>query len=586
MIRRNSWLCPCRRSAGPLRQRGAIGMFGVLVFLLAVMFMALAVDTGRLALEKRKLQKIADIAALQAVQTSGLCSGVDSMDPGSIQAAAQASAAANGYHGNLASETGAVTIGTVATDGAGIRQFTASDVAQADAVQISARANVVKSLIAGGMFAGTVPLHAVAIAQRRQPTAGFSLGSFLVSVNSGDVDVLNQVMGGLLGSGVALQLVSYQGLASAQVTLGGLVQGAQLAGISLTAATVQGLLDAQVSIADLINIMVHAVDSSDPAYAALNQLLVAAGGNAGTFRLGDLIQVTATDPQSAQGAVINVGTLLTAGMQMADQHHAISIPITMSLPAGVGSAQLSLAVIEPPVIAIGPPGRDEAGNWRTQAHTAQVRFSVDTTLNVAVSGVTVTGNFGLAGEVARADGYLQSIRCASMADPGNHVTIGVATAPAAVSLGSYPDIANSNAVASSPALTITFTDLGLLVTTTASVAANAFATGMAAQEVAFDNDAAHPLPLKASVGSDVDTALANAIQSVSDSLTVTVTPVAGLPVGAATLGQTITQSILAPTLTALDTGLLSPLLRALGINIGGADVELLEVNDAAAQLLI
>src|SRR5471032_259632 len=58
---------------GPARQRGAIGLMGAVTLGVALLFLLLVVDSGRLYLEKRKLQRVADTAALEAVSRSGTC---------------------------------------------------------------------------------------------------------------------------------------------------------------------------------------------------------------------------------------------------------------------------------------------------------------------------------------------------------------------------------------------------------------------------------------------------------------------------------------------------------------------------------
>ncbi|PKM36244.1 MAG: hypothetical protein CVV06_12040 [Gammaproteobacteria bacterium HGW-Gammaproteobacteria-10] len=55
------------------RQRGVLGLLGGLVLFLSVLFTALAMDTGRLMLEHRRLQLVADMAALDASSQSGGC---------------------------------------------------------------------------------------------------------------------------------------------------------------------------------------------------------------------------------------------------------------------------------------------------------------------------------------------------------------------------------------------------------------------------------------------------------------------------------------------------------------------------------
>lgn len=564
------------RSCARDRQRGAIGVFGVLVFLLAVLFTAVAIDTARLTLDKRRLQNIADLAALQAMKVAGLCSGVESIDLDAVKATAQTSAAADGYAGNLSTEAGAVLLGTATADANGVRQFTSTAAADADAVQVTATATVLKSIVAGGWFAGNTQLTAVAVA-RRQPWGDFSLGSFLASVNSNDVVVLNQIFGGLLHSSINLQLVSYQGLAAAQVSVADLVQGARL-----SAGNVQGLLDTQVTIAGLVTIMLNAVGASSAAYDALSTVLAAAGANSTTLRIGDLIQVTVTDPKTVTGASINVATLLSAALQLANRQNALSIPITLSLPAGMSNAVLRLYVVEPPVIASGPPGKDGNGNWRTHARTSQARFDVDVSVDVPVDLVTVTGNFDVSGSLASATGALDTMQCASIANLGSVVTIDVATGIAQLGMGRYDDITNATSVINpSPALTVS--SLGVAVATVGVSATTQIASAQS-QSVMFTVDAGHPLPQTATVGSDVDTDLTNAIQTLTASLQLTVMPTT---YNAGTLTQDLNQTLLSPALSAIDTGLLSPLFRALGIHFGGADVELVDMNrEDTAELIL
>lgn len=85
-------------------QRGAIGVFGVVVLLLAVLFTAVVVDSARLWSQKRKLQSIADMAAIDAAKEVGGCPAGTTADMKTrVANAAQASALSNGYVGSLLS---------------------------------------------------------------------------------------------------------------------------------------------------------------------------------------------------------------------------------------------------------------------------------------------------------------------------------------------------------------------------------------------------------------------------------------------------------------------------------------------------
>ena len=58
----------------PQQQRGAIGLMAALPLGMVLLFMLLVVDSGRLYFEQRKLQRVADMAALEAVTRGGSCS--------------------------------------------------------------------------------------------------------------------------------------------------------------------------------------------------------------------------------------------------------------------------------------------------------------------------------------------------------------------------------------------------------------------------------------------------------------------------------------------------------------------------------
>ncbi|MEL0028509.1 MAG: pilus assembly protein TadG-related protein, partial [Perlucidibaca sp.] len=72
-------------------ERGAAVLMTAGFMLLAVSFLALVVDSGRLYFEKRSLQRIADMAAIEAMSRDGSCS------TGTATTYATQSAARNGF---------------------------------------------------------------------------------------------------------------------------------------------------------------------------------------------------------------------------------------------------------------------------------------------------------------------------------------------------------------------------------------------------------------------------------------------------------------------------------------------------------
>lgn len=56
-----------RLRTGRDRQRGAFSMLSAATLVMAILFLALVIDSGRLYLEQRKLQKLTDTAALESI---------------------------------------------------------------------------------------------------------------------------------------------------------------------------------------------------------------------------------------------------------------------------------------------------------------------------------------------------------------------------------------------------------------------------------------------------------------------------------------------------------------------------------------
>lgn len=584
---------PRAQRASLRAQRGAIGIFNAFALSLGILFVVLALDTGRLALEKRRLQEIADLAAIDALQQAGLCGGVESMSAAAVRAAAQQSAARNGYDGNLSTEAGAVQLGVASTDASGIRQFTSTADAAASAVQVIARHQVVRSLIAGGWYGGTVNLSATGVAQR-EPLAGFWVGSFLASIDSEDSAVLDAVLGGMLGSAVSLDVVSYEGLVDADLTLAQLIEGAALAGVGLSANSVEGLLASNVTVAEFLSIMAAALgaEGDATAAAAINEMQAAATV-AGDILIGDLLNVTIDNPEEALESSVDVFALGSAALQLAREGETLNVSVPVSIPMLGTAVDVSMHITDAPQIAIGPPGRDENGNWKTAASTAQMQIQIDAVIaDVTLLGlVNASLTLPIAVEAARTDAWLASIDCASVSQPAHRVTIGALTGAASVALGRYTDLSDPASLVEGASADIT-TLLGVPVAEV-DISALPVARPSVAQDVVYDvtfdqNGNNEPnLPQRETVGSPLGSTLDNATQSLVDSLDLTVNPLGVLPLGVTTDGieTSLLNVVLDPVLTTLDTAVLEPLFSALGIHLGGADIELISLDKDETRLV-
>lgn len=572
------------------RQHGVASLTVIAALAMSIVFVALAVDVGRLSWEAKKLQNVADLAAMDAMTEAGLCSGVQSLDEAALESAAQASAVRNGYTGDLAAE-GGIAAGTLATVN-GRRNFVPGDISAANAVEVTASKTVTSSLVAGGWVGGTTTLRRRAVAYDNVLGA-ISEGSFLVAVDSDDSVVLNAVLGGLLGAGVNLDAASYQGLADAQVTLESLATASGPGGIGVSAGTVDSFLQANVTAGQFLQIIATALGNGHTAYADVDGLASAAT-NVNAIVVSDLIEVTTDNPGSAADAMLNVFDLVSGSVQLANENNTVNLPMNLNLPLGLGSVTAVLHITEGPRYAIGPPGVDAAGNWKTQVHTSPVRLEINVDLAGGapiLSGlVSVSGQLSLYADVAAASAWLETIECASVATLAHVANIGVQTGVTGVGIGRFDDISDpASAIDPSPALQIEVA--GGLVSLNADVSADVQAVASHSQVIGIVTNSAHPLPQSGTVSTPLGDALNNVTNSVADTLVVessisggSALLLEGVGLSVPAIEAGMTNDLLAPLLASLDELLLDPLFRALGIQLGGADVTLHDIQRSDPRL--
>lgn len=375
------------------RQRGAFSLLAAATLLILLMFLGLALDTGRLYMEQRRLQKIADMAAMETLLR--LPDSNCSSNPANAQVFAAASAQRNNFlkDATQALDTDCVEVNTVA----GLREISPS--ASGEAVQVTATHTVKGSLILrgsawiGGGVDDEVTLSAVAAAERSPAVAAFTVGAQLLRLDN------NKLLGQLLqGVGLDvddLSVLDADGLANASVLTSGLLEalGIDLSINELKALTpneLVSLVNTEVGLLTLSDIIELSVDLisdstlqsdlmvlsnaivSDPLLDTVQLQLFSNGSN------NALIQLVAgsNDPlDAALDTRINLGDLLTTSLLAAYSGRALVIPDLNLL----GLAAVELGIVEPPSIGIGPVG--------TQAYNAQIRLYLDVDSDNLLGGV-------------------------------------------------------------------------------------------------------------------------------------------------------------------------------------------------------
>ncbi|UVO51838.1 pilus assembly protein TadG-related protein [Sphingomonas sp. SUN019] len=400
-------------------QRGGAGIMVAAAMPILIGMGALAVDVGSVQLETRRLQGIADAAAIAAAS-----------NPGNAQGAAEAVVAANWAR----PVTVRTTAGTYSADQtqAQANRFVAGG-ASPDAARVVLEAQSPTFLAAiFGQRSVTIARHATAARQR---LAAFSIGSRLASLDGG---ILNAYLGALTGSSLSLSVADYQALASANVDLFSYLPLLK-SSANLDAATFDDVLKSQVSTPQALSALAAALDAkgSTQAANAVRSLLNVSGGR--SVALNALIDAGPFRNASSGGtgiASVDGLAFVTALLQLASPSRQVSLDLGAGVP-GLASTRISLAIGEreqqSPWIAISAAGTPIV-------RTAQVRLYVRTR-------VEATGLDGLSGlakinlpilvELASAEGKLNAIDCATPTT--RSVTLDARTDIGSASLGTIDE---------------------------------------------------------------------------------------------------------------------------------------------------
>ena len=502
-------------------EKGAVLVIAIAGVLLATIAAALAVDLGRIAAEKRTDQKIADLAALDAVRSL----------PGDPTNAARTSATRNGFAtaSFLSAEPGSMVSGTFVPGPSG---------QPADAVRVT-----VRSPVSNAFITGQRTVTAVGIASVKEQ-AGFSIGSKLAAASL-DNAVTNRILGGLVGGNV--NILSYDGIAAATVELDELRS-------QLGFGTVSELLNANLTLGQLLSATSTILNNQGVLAAADVNSIAANVTNTSTFKLGDMIEVA----QGAEGAAaktkLNVLQMISGAAELANgTNFAAGCLNVTGLPnvavPGIGNLGTTLCfkVIEPPKIYVGPEGGF--------VDTSQVELTFTPTFNVGVNVlslplITVSGSLPTKITAAGARGTLTRIECSG---PQAGISVRVDPQPFSSS------VAAPNLTASALFASASFTGTG----STSSVTA-----GPTTLDFSYPSEFSPTAPSKSTPQTPLNLS------------SMTSGPGGNLSIGLISVPiPLLTNAVfvaIAPLFAAVEARVVLPALKALGVTVGSADVAALK----------
>ncbi|QYY27625.1 hypothetical protein K2O51_06635 [Cupriavidus pinatubonensis] len=552
------------------RERGAVSTVAVILTATVAFVALLSIDVGHVFMRQRQLQNMVDLSALSGAQQLKLATSAALQSAG-VLGTVQTIGSQNGYPSGIAMGCANAAAGSADAMTACLGVWdpvynSGSDTARHfnaayDATKLSPNAVRVQAtqtvpilfVLPGGQ---SRQLHAEAIASGSPPVAAFSLGSGLASFSSA-----NSLLGLLLGNSVNFSAVDWQGLVDANVTLDQLR-------LKLGVGTVSELLNTRLTLQQFDALVLGAAGKDALLSTALGSppTQLGASGASASMTLGQLIDLGVLAPAASSAAEVglNVANLLLAGAQLANGNSAVTVPVTGTLPAGLGGLSARLRIIQPPVMAVGPARKlsDSPVTWQTAAHTAQVGLALSASVNTGV----VNLNVPLYVEAARADASLTSLQCA--AGPADRrATLHVAPSLVKACLANAAGTGCASSAVNIGSVSVI--GLGLL---------NVWAHDNPQQVAGAGTDVtmAPGGHVQVSSGDPVGGVLANAA-----ALNLQATSLLGLPVA-------IDLSFLAPILALLGTALdsaLVPLLGSLGLQLGTADLWLHNIDCNNAELV-
>lgn len=511
----------------------------------------LAVDAGTFFLQKRKLQGIADAAALSAANI--------------IAAPRDATNAAIRANGGDDVTIDAIDTGAYRAD-PGLAADARFDPAGATADAVRIRLSRSVPMFFGRFLTGkpTATITAQSTAARID-LAAFSLGSRLASVDGG---LPNALLSGLAGTELSLSVMDYNALVSGQVDVLRFAEALRTTA-SLNVASFGEVLESDVTLPQIAEALAGA--TSDPSAAAtLRRIASRLPANrlaaSRVVDLGPLSGEVRADP--AQAIDVDAYAILWAVLEVGGQHRYVETALDLSVP-GIASSKLMLAIGDrmqhSPWLAVGAAGE-------VTLRTVQTRFYLDSTVSALGLGMVRLPVFI---ELAQATARLTDVSCTGGRSQSS-VSVAVTPAVGQVAIADFDSSAFAN-FQSAPVLRPATIIRVPLATVTAG--ADVTLGGVSPQQVTFSSADISNRRIKFVATNDLVQGVAT---SLIQRLTVNVSGLGGLglPLGGSGAIGTALGSAAAP----LDA-LINQVTALVGVRVGQADVRVNGVRCGTPRLV-
>jgi uncharacterized membrane protein len=410
-------------------ERGATFVLTAICLTLLLWGGAMGVDIGFTVTSSRQAQAMADTAALDLARYINLADSVNKANFSGYINGKLANVQTDNNAGNVTFTVTGEYWSTTTPIGwtipkTGCYKQSPPLAIPCTAVLVTATQSVPHIFVGGTSSVTRTSLAAVT------PEDGFSVGSYLASLNSQQSGVLNAILS-TLGTSVNLSAASYAGLTNTDVTVqqlitasGGTLTPGNVLSTSLPASSWLSILKTAVNTEkSALNCAATPTPSACVAYPALQALSFGGSG----VTLCQLVTINGPGcggvlPEAGLSASLDVLQTLTTEAELANGTNAINVQSALGI-TGVGAATLGLQVVSPPQLAYGPAG--------TIATSAQV------TADLKLSGGSLSGTLDIPLTGALGTATLNSISCSQTNNSYTSSAIAASsnTATAAVTLG-------------------------------------------------------------------------------------------------------------------------------------------------------
>jgi uncharacterized membrane protein len=431
-------------------ERGAVLVLTAVSMVAILGAGAMGVDIGFTVYGSRQAQAMADTAALDLVQNIGTAdaqstpAGVTSYLNGLLAGVNTD----NGSNAGLSATPGWWLGGTftpqTTSSGCAGTVFSTTP-PPCNAVEVAAT-QTVPQIFWGGFNTLTSHSSQNTIAAWT-PESGFSIGSYLATINTQQSAVLNVLLG-TLGTSANVTLLGYQGLANTYVTVnqlitasGGLLTTSNVMTASLSAGQWQTIWTAAVA-----NQMAQSNCTASPLPCNADTALTGLDFSNSSTTDVELCQMVSINGSTCANGTLSTSSLsanldvlqtLTTEAELANGTGALNVTTALSLP-GVSSASLNLTLIQPPQVAYGPVGSSTtatpcpaaSGFTSTCATTAQL--SSDLKLTVSILGLNQVLDVPLSAATGTAT--LSQMTCSNNVFQNAKINVSTTVASGAVTL--------------------------------------------------------------------------------------------------------------------------------------------------------